>query len=396
MPSNIARAVFVLLVLSSVALLALGWLAAFSSPPMRTVLLELHISLGVLAAAAILAAIVLRIMVPPPPYPAHWPRWRRFVGGLSELFLYLSFIGMVASGALWAAFSGAPINVFGAPLPASNLADLYIAQSLGPFWGALAHAAGLGEATASELALAAHRVLAAMLALSILVNAACGAPLRYKTPHPELRPESPAPSAAAPMIAPPAEPHATGLARRMRLLGWAQFWIQLAIALASGVLLQFSTAGRAFSPGVSGYGDAIYWSLYAFLLLCLATALAFYCTRAARGVETRSDYLDAGRHTAFWFLSAGLLIGLAGTLISFIGLSLSISLLIAKTVSQPPGIAITDPTKIIRALDVFVLLVNFVLLLAHFIGTGVAAFLAASASQARYRYAAARLPAERV
>lgn len=392
MRSNIARAVFVLLVLSSVALLALGWLAAFSSPPMRTILLDLHISLGVLAAAAILAAIVLRIIVRPPPYPVHWPRWRRFIGGASELLLYLSFIGMVATGAAWAAFSGAPIDVFGAPLPASNLADPHIAQSLGSFWGALARAVGLGEATASELALAAHRFFAATLAVSILVNAACGAPLRYKTPRSGV---PTAPSDAAPLIAPPSEPlAATGLARRMRLLGWAQFWFQLAIALASGVLLQFATSGRAFSPSVSGFGDAIYWSLYAFLLLCAATALAFYYTRAARGVGTRSDYLEVGRRAAFWFLSAGLLIGLAGTVISFIGLSLSISLLIAKTVSQPPGIAITDPNKIIRALDVFVLLVNFILLLAHFVGTGVAAWLAAGASQARYRYAA-RLPAAR-
>ena len=45
--------------------------------------------------------------------------------------------------------------------------------------------------------------------------------------------------------------------------------------------------------------------------------------------------------------------------------------LIAKTVSQPPGIAITDPTKIIRALDVFVLLMSFLLLMAHFIGGGI-------------------------
>jgi hypothetical protein len=181
----------------------------------------------------------------------------------------------------------------------------------------------------------------------------------------------------------------------MRLLGWAQFWIQLAIALASAVLLQFSTSGRAFSPSVSGFGDAIYWSFYAFLLLCVATALAYFYTRAARRVAARADYFDEGRGHASWLLTAGLAIGLAGTAISFIGLSLSISLLIAKTVSQPPGIAITDPSKIIRALDVFILLVNFALLLAHFVGTGVAAWLAAGASRARFRSIAARLPLEK-
>jgi Protein of unknown function (DUF3611) len=48
---------------------------------------------------------------------------------------------------------------------------------------------------------------------------------------------------------------------------------------------------------------------------------------------------------------------------------------LVKTVSQPPGIAITDPSKIVRALDVFILIVNFDLLVAHFIGVGTALWL---------------------
>ncbi len=88
----------------------------------------------------------------------------------------------------------------------------------------------------------------------------------------------------------------------------------------------------------------------------------------------------------FWFLMAGLLTGSLGVLISFTGVALSISLLIAKTVSQPPGIAITDPTKIIRALDVFILLVNYILLMAHCIGAGIAAWLSLNVTTARLKY----------
>ncbi|ATQ70484.1 MULTISPECIES: DUF3611 family protein [Methylosinus] len=383
MRPNIARAVFVLLLLTSILLLALGWLAAGSSPPMRATLYGLHVSLGVLASAALLAAIVLRIVAPPPPYPAHWPRWRRAIGGLSELLIYLALIGLVATGALWAAYSGAALHVFGAPLPVSDLADPPLAQALGPL-GDIARAFDVGATPTSDALLAGHRWLSFLLAAAIIAHLAAGAPSRFRAQRAAL-------SAALVVTDAPA-PGATGLASHMRLLGWAQFWIQIAIALASGVLLQFSTSGRAFSPSVSGFGDAIYWSFYAFLLLCVATALAYCYTRAARRVAARADYFDEGRGHASWLLTAGLAIGLAGTLISFIGLSLSISLLIAKTVSQPPGIAITDPSKIIRALDVFILLVNFALLLAHFVGTGVAAWLAAGASRARFRSIAARLP----
>ncbi len=75
-----------------------------------------------------------------------------------------------------------------------------------------------------------------------------------------------------------------------------------------------------------------------------------------------------------------------GTLVSFAGIGQGVALLIGKTVSQPPGIAITDPQKIIRALDVFVLLANFNLLFAHFIGRAIASWLTISVLRARHQY----------
>jgi len=52
----------------------------------------------------------------------------------------------------------------------------------------------------------------------------------------------------------------------------------------------------------------------------------------------------------------------------YLAWAFSIALLISKTVSGPPGIAITDPQAIIRAVDVFVLLANFDIVVAHFAG----------------------------
>src|SRR5208283_2375608 len=179
-----------------------------------------------------------------------------------------------------------------------------------------------------------------------------------------------------------------GLAKNLRLFGWVEFWLQAVFAVFTALLLEFATSGRAFSPGASGFGDAIYWAADGFLLLLAAVFLAFYYTRAARKIASKPDsYLSKRGLTAFWFLLAGLIISLLGILVSFVGVALSISLLIAKTVSQPPGIAITDPSKIIRALDVFILLVNCNLLMAHFIGAGVALWLGLNISSARLKYA---------
>lgn len=382
MRSSVARANFVSLLVLGVLVLALGWLAAFSERPLTSLPFALHVSLGVVAGALLLAQIVLRLAVPPPPLPARWSKGRRFGAAFCEFAIYLSLVLAVATGALWAYFGGAPLAIFGYPVPASPAADPRLADLLGP---AAAQALGIASATTSEALLAAHRLLALIFAVSIALYVALGGFARFR---PETPPEAPR---LAPALIEPSPTH--GLSSRLRLFGWLQFWPQLAIALASGVLLQFSTAGRAFSPSQSGYGDAIYWSFCAFLLLCAAAALAFVYTRAARSVA-RPDYLGVHKVTAFWFLSLGLLIGLAGVVLSFVGLSLSVSLLVAKTVSQPPGIAITDPNKIIRALDVFILLVNFALLLGHFIGVAIAAWLTSEATRTRYRFAVATPPRE--
>ncbi|MGC8713440.1 MAG: DUF3611 family protein, partial [Leptodesmis sp.] len=52
-----------------------------------------------------------------------------------------------------------------------------------------------------------------------------------------------------------------------------------------------------------------------------------------------------------------------------------VTVLLAKTVSQPPGVAIVDPNKIVRALDVFVVLANLTLIAAHLAGTVIAFWL---------------------
>jgi hypothetical protein len=68
-------------------------------------------------------------------------------------------------------------------------------------------------------------------------------------------------------------------------------------------------------------------------------------------------------------LRLGVIIGFVGMLIALIGAGTSIGVLVAKTVSQPPGMAITDPNRIVRALDVFVVLANLNLIAAHLVGT---------------------------
>ncbi|MGH6836137.1 MAG: DUF3611 family protein [Methylocella sp.] len=180
---------------------------------------------------------------------------------------------------------------------------------------------------------------------------------------------------------------AQGLAKKLRLFGWIGFWLQLVLAYISALLLAFATTGRAYNPGSEWFGDALYLASYGFLLSCFAVVLAFCYTRAARKVVSRPDsYFNQENKAAFWLLGTGVLTGLLGVFISLTGVAVSISLLIAKTISVPPGTMIMDPTQIIRAIDIITLMANFNLLMAHFIGTGITLLLTIRVSIARSEY----------
>lgn len=50
--------------------------------------------------------------------------------------------------------------------------------------------------------------------------------------------------------------------------------------------------------------------------------------------------------------------GLVGILLCLVGAGSTAGVLVAKAVSQPPGVAITDHNRMIRSLDVFVEVAN--------------------------------------
>lgn len=328
---------------------------------MRASLTELHISLGITAAlllvAQILLGLTLYLMVESGgPHNA-----RRMIGFWLRQAVYLAFVAAAAAGALTAAFRGEQIFFWEYPLP---------------FWDA-------GAPQAAEHLQFAHAIAAyAFGALAVLY--AAFALFDRLSPVAGKALEAPAPASIATMIA-------DGLAQSFRFFGATAFWMQLFLGVVSAMLLAFAFAGHSVSPGASNFGEAIYWASAALALMLLSILFGYRDMNAAVAIRSRPErYLAHERRMAFWFVGAGGFVNVMGALVSFIGVGLSVALLIGKTVSQPPGIAITDPNKIIRALDVFVLLVNFSLLFAHCIGVGVAAWLSISALKARHQYVVAR------
>ncbi|HUB63445.1 MAG TPA: DUF3611 family protein [Methylocella sp.] len=399
MQSNIGRyhSIFILshwiLAFLIFASLGLGWYAIYiqtTSDQTHEFIIDIHTSLGLTAAIILIILLFFRIAFRSPPYPDTFPRWQKILASSLYFLIYLSLFLILITGYLQASFRGAAVEFWGVRMPDFALVNMPAAEFLGQFWGAPLRIWGAANVTSAEFFGSVHAFMAFVLAGLIIVHIGSVTMNIFKQPGIATRMLA----LSAPPATEPEEPKSTDhsiiaqrLAKDLRLFGWLEFSLQLTLAIFAALLLEFATSGRAFSPNVAGFGDAIFWGIDGFLLLLLAIVMAFYYTRAARHIVLRSDsYLSKKGITAFWFLFAGLLIGLFGILISFTGVALSISLLIVKTVSQPPGIAITDPSKIVRALDVFVLLVNFILLIAHFIGAGIALWLGLSVSSSRLKY----------
>jgi cytochrome b561 len=360
---NIASvAIFWLFVGFCAAAFALGWSLDHApiDPAARADLSDLHISLGLCAALLLLAQFFLGAAL-------HiyrgdgGPRSGREIAGfwLRQL-VFLAFLVTAGAAALAVAFRGEQMLFWGHPLPLWDLPERALSEPLQK-----AHAYAAHVFAAAVLAYATF----AIFDLLFPARAGDGGAL-----------EPFVPTSTTGLIA-------EGLARSFRFFGGSAFWLELFLGVISGVLLGFGFAGRTISPGGTVFGDAIFWAAGALGILVPTTLFAFKYMKTAGPIrKDPARYLSRGHRWTFWFVIVGGLLSVLGLLDSFVGVGLSVALLIGKTMSQPPGIAITDPTKIIRALDIFVLLVNFNLLFAHFVGFGVAAWLRISSLQARHQY----------
>ena len=161
------------------------------------------------------------------------------------------------------------------------------------------------------------------------------------------------------------------VANWFRLCGWVSFWMQLVLAFIAAIALLFANSGQSFSPDSNpGINIAIFWAICGVTLLVVGILFDFRYVRIAKGLlHEPGAILHPKKAETIQFLRLGAWLGFGGMLFALFGSGASVGVLVAKTVSQPPGVAIIDPNKIVRALDVFVVLANITLIAAHLVGT---------------------------
>jgi Protein of unknown function (DUF3611) len=167
------------------------------------------------------------------------------------------------------------------------------------------------------------------------------------------------------------------IARAFRFYGWVGFWVQIVMAFLATIALLFTISGQAFSTdSTSGPGVAIFWAICGIGVLVVSILFNVRYIRISKGLRHEPGaLLHPHKKGAIRLLRLGAFLGIAGMLLALLGSGTSVGVLVAKTVSQPPGIAITDPNKIVRAMDVFVVLANITLIAAHLAGTVIAFWL---------------------
>lgn len=171
-------------------------------------------------------------------------------------------------------------------------------------------------------------------------------------------------------------PKKKDIAKLLRLTGRVSFWVELGFAAICVLALLFAITGRNFSEETNpAIGIGIFWGVCSIVLVGFNIYLAFRCTRIAKGLLTLGPELRPSKTETIKLLRLGIIISLVGILLNLLGGGATLGVLVAKAVSQPPGIAITDPNQIIRGLDVFVMVANVNGIAAHFVGNVAALWL---------------------
>jgi cytochrome b561 len=347
-----------LLVLLVLGQLGLGWSLHYwpGAIPERQAASWVHISLGLSIGILAFAAVFWRLTFASVRYSELSPAWVRPTERAIGIILYFLLILMPLTGYLSLVFAGKAVSIWNWTVPTWGWKDADLSDLYGRWH--------YGAAIVLSGAFVVHILVVVVASL----QERWAARSRKRASQAIIPPE---PKVAPVRQGPTAETR--GLAFNLRIFGWLGFWAQLCLGLLSVLLLIVTASSKYYSESTSlhirflSWAQGVFWAHLATALLALTVIGFFYCTRLAKGLRGGVDPASCQRRITR--LVSGINFGSSlGLTLSILGTSFSIALLIAKTVAQPPGIAITDPQKIVRAVDVFVLLANFNIVVAHFVG----------------------------
>ncbi|NJN86952.1 MAG: DUF3611 family protein [Leptolyngbyaceae cyanobacterium SL_7_1] len=162
------------------------------------------------------------------------------------------------------------------------------------------------------------------------------------------------------------------VASDFRLVGVISFWTQLVLAIVSTLVLlfaifSFNTRSNGGNPGT---GAGLFLVICGLVALYVGAYWAFSYIRLSKRLRTADPRNRPKPKDATQALRLGLIINLAGMLLTILGGEAIIGALLAKSLAQPQGGAIFAErlTQFVQPLDIFVVQANINIILAHFCG----------------------------
>lgn len=171
----------------------------------------------------------------------------------------------------------------------------------------------------------------------------------------------------------PPAPSVQRVAIALRRAGWICFWVQLVLAVISGIILFFAAVASQASRtpvATAGSGGGLFFAVLGLLVLGFSTYRAYGYTRLSQKLRSpgpaRPSRADTIKQIRITLISN--LVGMTLTLFAAEAIG---GILLAKAVSQPSsqlGIGAVALRDFIQPIDLFVVLSSNHTIVAHFAG----------------------------
>ena len=163
------------------------------------------------------------------------------------------------------------------------------------------------------------------------------------------------------------------IAKVLRLGGWICFWVQLVLGIISSIIFLFAVVllGRETEAATGG---GLFFAVCALVVLGFSIFLSFRYTRLARQLRSHKSSLRPSRADTTKQVKRTLITNLIGMTLTLLAAEAIGGILLGKSlVSGTFAFNLTELEKF--TLDIFIVLGNTHIIVAHFIGIVVGLFL---------------------
>lgn len=167
----------------------------------------------------------------------------------------------------------------------------------------------------------------------------------------------------------PTSPKIRKISANLKQLGRIGFWLQTVLGVVSAVLLAIAGAailsGREKTPGIE---LGIFCAFCGVILLGLGVIFSFRYIQLAKKFQSKDSARHPKKSSTLQLIRYGLIVNLAGMLLSILGAEALSGIVLLKTLSQPPGTVIPDPSQLVNSVDLLIVQANTNTIAAHFAG----------------------------